>query len=70
VQNQRDGQGWRLTVIDLARSIAAAQQVVMQTITLSPQSELEGFHLVAPGRGLFLTSSSSSNLSFANVRLF
>jgi hypothetical protein len=70
VQNQRDGQGWRLTVIDLARSIAAGQQVVMQTISLSPQDELEGFHLVAPGRGLFLTSSSSSNLYFANVRLF
>jgi hypothetical protein len=34
-QNLRDGQGWRLTVIDLARSIAAGQQVVMQTITMS-----------------------------------
>ena len=70
VQNQRDGQGWRLTVIDLARSIAAGQQVVMQTIALSPQNELEGFHVVAPGRGLFVTSSSSSNLNFAAVRLF
>jgi hypothetical protein len=70
VQNLRDGQGWRLTVIDLARSIAAGQQVVMQTITLSPQDELEGFHEIAPGRGLFLTSSSSSNLHFANVRLY
>ena len=70
VQNLRDGQGWRLTVVDLARSIAAGKQVVMQTITLSPQDELEGFHTVAPGRGLFLTSSSSSNVRFANVRLF
>jgi hypothetical protein len=70
VQNLRDGQGWRLTVIDLARSIAAGQQVVMQTITMSPQDELEGFHEIAPGRGLFLTSSSSSNLHVANVRLY
>jgi hypothetical protein len=70
VQNQRTGQGWRLTVVDLARSIAAGQQVVTQTIDLSPQDELEGFHLVAPGRGLFLTSSSLHNLYFANVRLF
>lgn len=70
VQNQRTGQGWRLTVVDLARSIAAGQQVVTQTIDLSPQDELEGFHLVAPGRGLFLTSSSLHNLFFANVRLF
>jgi hypothetical protein len=69
-QNVRDGQGWRLTVIDLARSIAAGQQVVMQTINLSPQDELEGFHIVAPGRGLFLTSSSASNLHFADARLF
>jgi hypothetical protein len=42
----------------------------MQTIDLSPQDELEGFHLVAPGRGLFVTSSSLSNLHLANVRLF
>lgn len=70
VQNQSSGQGWRLTVIDLARSIAAGQQVVMQTINLSPQDELEGFHLVAAGRALFVTSSSRSNLYFANVRLF
>jgi hypothetical protein len=56
VQNLRDGQGWRLTVIDLTRSIAAGQQVVMQTITMSPQDELEGFHEIAPGRGLFLTN--------------
>lgn len=70
IQNLSDGQGWRLTLIDLARSIAAGKQVVMQTITMSPQNELEGFHVVAPGRGLFLTSSSSSNARFANVRLF
>jgi hypothetical protein len=70
VQNPRHSQGWRLTVIDLARSIAAKQQVVMQTITLSLQTELEGFHVVAPGRGLFVTSSPTSNVNFANVRLF
>jgi hypothetical protein len=70
VQNQRAGKGWRLTVVDLARSIAAGEQVATRTIDLSPQDELEGFHLVAPRRGLFLTSSASSNLYFANLRLF
>jgi hypothetical protein len=70
VQNQSSGRGWRLTVVDLARSIAAGQQVVVQTINLSPQDELEGFHLLTSGRGLFVTSSSRSNLYFANVRLF
>jgi hypothetical protein len=70
VQNRSSGQGWRLTVVDLARSLAAGQEVATQIIDLSPQDELEGFHMVAPGRGLFLTSSSVSNLYFANVRLF
>ena len=70
VQNQGAGQGWRLTVVDLARSIAAGQQVATQTIDLSPQDELEGFHLLAPGRGLFLTSSPTANVYFATVRLF
>jgi len=68
VQNQRDGLGWRLTLVDLARSIAAGQQIVTQTIDLSPHSELEGFHLIAPHRGLFLTSSAVSNVYFATVR--
>jgi hypothetical protein len=70
VQNRSSGAGWRLTVVDLARSIAAGQEVATEIIDLSPTSELEGFHLVAPGRGLFLTSSSISNVYFAHVRLF
>jgi len=68
VQNRSSGQGWRLTVVDLARSLAAGQQVATETIDLSPQSELEGFHIVTPGRGLFVTSSSVSNVYFADVR--
>jgi hypothetical protein len=70
VQNRQSGQGWRLTVVDLARSIEAGQEVVTLTTDLAPQDELEGFHVVAPGRGLFITSSSVSNAYFANVRLF
>lgn len=70
VQNRSYGQGWRLTVVDLARSLTAGQEVATQTIDLSPSDELEGFHLIAPGRGLFVTSSSASNVYFANVRLF
>lgn len=70
VQNRSDGQGWRLTVLDLARSLAAGQEVATQTIDLSPQDELEGFHMIASGRGLFLTSSSAANVYFADVRLF
>ncbi len=70
VQNRNHGLGWRLTLVDLARSLATGQQVATQTIDLSPQDELEGFHLIAPGRGPFVTSSSVSNLYFANVRLF
>jgi hypothetical protein len=70
VQNQQDGQGWRLTVIDLARSITAGQQVATQTIDLEPRDELEGFHLLDPGRGLFLTSSAVFNVYFANTRLY
>jgi hypothetical protein len=70
VQNQHAGQGWRLTVVDLARSIEAGEQVVTLTTDLPPSDELEGFSMLAPGRGLFVTSSSLSNVYFANVRLF
>ena len=70
VQNQQSGRGWRLTVVDLARSIEAGEQVVTLTTDQAPPDELEGFHLLAPGRGLFLTSSPLNNLYFANVRLF
>lgn len=70
VQNQRSGQGWRLTVLDLARSIAAGEQVAIETIDLSPQDELEGFHPLSPERGIFLTSSPTSNVYFATTRLF
>jgi regulation of enolase protein 1 (concanavalin A-like superfamily) len=69
VQNQRWAAGWRLTAIDLARSVQAGQQVVTLRVDLLPADELEGFHMVAPGRGLFLTSSAVSNAYFANVRL-
>ena len=70
VQNRTSGAGWRLTVVDLAQSIAAGREVATQTIDLSPTDELEGFHLVTPERGLFLTSASVANVYFANVRLF
>jgi hypothetical protein len=70
IQNQRDGQGWRLTIVDLAASVAAGEQVVTQRVDLAPPSELEGFHLLTPDRALFLTSSLLSNVYFANVRLF
>ncbi len=70
VQNKQDGQGWRLTVVDLARSIAAGVEQVTLTTDLAPSSELEGFHMLAPGRGLFLTSEPVFNVYFANVRLF
>ena len=70
VQNKQSGQGWRLTVVDLARSIEAGAEQVTLTTDLPPSSELEGFHMLAPGRGLFLTSASVFNVYFANVRLF
>ena len=43
VQNRNYGQGWRLTVLDLARSIATGQEVATETIDLSPADKLEGF---------------------------
>jgi hypothetical protein len=70
VQNTQDGNGWRLTVVDLARSIETGVEQVTLTTDLAPSSELEGFHLLAPGRGLFLTSGPVFNVYFAKVRLF
>jgi len=70
VQNRQSGDGWRLTVLDLAQSVAAGHEVVTQQIDPSAPGELEGFHMVAPGRGLFVRSESSSNVYFGNVRLY
>jgi hypothetical protein len=63
VQNTTEGLGWRLTYVDLQRSVERAQQVSTRVLTLPPADELEGFHFLEEGRAVFITSSERDNVT-------
>lgn len=68
VQNQIEGRRWRLTYLDLEKSIASGQASVIKTIDLDKQDELEGFSFLnTTETGIAVTSSRSNNVHFINV---
>jgi hypothetical protein len=68
VQNQVEGRRWRLTFLDLDKSIASGQASVIKTIDLDKQDELEGFSFLSTrATGIAVTSSRSNNVHFINV---
>lgn len=64
VQNTSYGAGWKMTSIDLAASVEAGQQKIVQTFTFPQTSELEGFHMISATRGIAVTSTSTKNTDF------
>jgi hypothetical protein len=61
VQNQVEGRKWRLTYLDLEKSVASGQTNVIKTIDLDKQDELEGFSFLnTTGTGIAVTSSRSN----------
>lgn len=68
IQNQIEGRRWRFTFLDLAKSIEAGKEVVLQTIDVDKADELEGFtRLGGQNRGLAVTSSPTNNVHFLHL---
>lgn len=67
VQNQIEGRRWRLTFLDLARSVDEGRAVVVAREDLEPGDELEGFTLVSSTRGFFVSSSGHDNFRPAEI---
>lgn len=64
VQNQIEGLKWRLTFVDLKKSVASGKAEIVQTIDFNPPDELEGFHLTGKKRGILISSSRARNFAF------
>jgi hypothetical protein len=65
VQNQIEGLRWRLTALDPSRPGSWSEAVPFDAF--APRDELEGFHLLADGRGVFLSSSTRDNVWVGRV---
>lgn len=65
IQNQAEGRRWRLTFVDLKRSVeAGTMQVIKQIDINNRMDELEGFTLLNAGKGIAVTSSRSKNVNY------
>jgi len=76
VQNTTEGLGWRLTFIDLEKSLRQKSAVVVKSIDLAPTDELEGFDLLPETtisgtnlgrRGVFVSASGENNVRVGRV---
>jgi hypothetical protein len=70
VQNKVEGRQWRLTYIDLKRSIETGKQVVINQVdTIDRPDELEGFSFIGnEQKGIAVTSSRKNNVNFTITR--
>jgi hypothetical protein len=72
IVNVIEGFGWRLEILDLERAVADGRAwgpgVRVRTQTFPNRDELEGYRPLAPGVGLFVTSSRKDNLVVARIR--
>ncbi|MBO0934426.1 hypothetical protein J2I48_25680 [Fibrella sp. HMF5036] len=62
IQNQIEGRRWRFTFMDLAKSIEAGREQVINTIDLDKTDELEGFALLSATKGVAVTSARTANV--------
>jgi len=71
VQNQIEGRKWRLTFLDLEKSIADGKESVIDVIDTDKADELEGFIFGENAQnGIAVSSSRKNNLSFMNFEWF
>ncbi len=61
VRNQKSGDGWRLTFVDLPATWASGAMVVRDELEPGAPGELEGFSFVSGSQVLMVTSSGSNN---------
>ena len=66
VQNKVEGYQWRLTYIDLKKSIDTGKQVIINQVdTIDRPDELEGFSFVGDQKnGIGVSSSRKNNVNF------
>jgi hypothetical protein len=66
VQNKVEGRQWRLTYIDLKKSIETGMQVIINQVdTIDRPDELEGFSFIGDEKnGIAVTSSRKNNVNF------
>jgi len=69
VQNQIEGRKWRLTFLDLNKSIESGKEQVIKIVDTDRPDELEGFALVdGKGKGIAVTSSRKNNVNFLTIK--
>ena len=62
IQNQIEGRRWRLTFVDLEKSLAAGKEAITQVLDFENQDELEGFCLLTAKKGIAVSSSRVNNV--------
>ncbi|MFD2285791.1 hypothetical protein GJU39_22020 [Pedobacter petrophilus] len=68
IQNQVEGRKWRLTFLDLDKSITNGKGEVIKVIDTDKADELEGFTLTDnPRKGIAVSSSRKNNVSLVNI---
>ena len=64
IQNQIEGRKWRLTFLDLKKSVATGHEAVLSIIDTDKTDELEGFTLTDKSeKGIAVSSSRKNNVS-------
>ena len=68
IQNQIEGRRWRFTYLDLEKSIEAGKEVVVKSIDVDRNDELEGFSFLNDHTsGIAVTSSRRDNVNFMKI---
>ncbi|GGI22355.1 hypothetical protein [Pedobacter mendelii] len=68
IQNQVEGRKWRLTFLDLSKSLANGREEVIKVIETDKTDELEGFTLTDnESKGIAVSSSRKNNVSLMNI---
>lgn len=68
IQNQIEGRRWRLTFVDLKKSLQKGEQVVLNSVDIDKADELEGFTFTGgSSKGVAVTSSRKSNVHQVHV---
>lgn len=69
IQNQIEGRKWRLTFLDLAKSIANGHEEVIKVIDTDKTDELEGFTFTNDeDKGIAVSSSRRNNVSLMDIK--
>ncbi|MGQ7854445.1 hypothetical protein ACUN24_09365 [Pedobacter sp. WC2501] len=65
IQNQVEGRKWRLTFLNLEKSLASGQESVIKVIETDKLDELEGFTFTdKDNKGIAVSSARKNNVSF------